>query len=111
VSGRKTITLTGRKREHTASDSDTESPKRPRQNATTRTVPIMLPRRTHIGPSRLQPTTATSHVLPSGPGWRDGMDGERDGLDEMISGLKNGSIQDGEQVSRGQSGIELTSDR
>jgi len=29
----------------------------------------------------------------------------------MISGLKNGSIQDGEQVSRGQSGIELTSDR
>ena len=84
------------KREHTAPDSETESPKRPRQNAATRSIASILDRQ-QTGP-KVHPTTATSHVLPSGPGWQDGVDGERDGLDEMISGLKNRNIRDDEET-------------
>ena len=86
------------KRLPTASDSDTESPKRPRQNMTTRAIPVIFPRQSRSGPLRIASTVATSHALPVGPGWKDGLNGERDGLDEIISGLKNGSIRNDEQL-------------
>jgi hypothetical protein len=66
------ITADIRKREHTASDSETESP-RARLRARS---PQSSPPRTHL----------TSHVVPSGPGWQE-PGGERDGLDEMINGM------------------------
>lgn len=34
----------------------------------------------------------TEHKAPKGPGWLEVAADERDGLDDMISGLKNGSI-------------------
>ena len=34
----------------------------------------------------------TEHEAPRGPGWLEVAPDERDGLDDMISGLKNGSI-------------------
>lgn len=87
-----------RKREHTASDSDTESPRKPRNLHTTKSAILPLkavsaPRIT-AGPSRLSrvSTIATSHALPSGPGWEITPQGEQDGLDEMISGVVNGTV-------------------
>jgi DNA polymerase lambda len=34
----------------------------------------------------------TEHEAPKGPGWLEVAEDERDGLDDMISGLKNGSV-------------------
>ena len=60
-------------------------------------IPTVLPR-PRTGPSRYQPSNATIHRVPVGPGWKDSAEGDRDGLDEMISGLKNGSIQENDKV-------------
>ena len=87
-----------RKREHTASDSDTESPRKPRQIPTTRSAILPMKAvsrpRTMAGPSKLSrmSTIATSHALPSGPGWEVSPRSEQDGLDEMISGIVNGTV-------------------
>jgi hypothetical protein len=40
----------------------------------------------------------TEHEAPGGPGWIDVPAEDRDGLDDMITGLKNGSVPEEEQV-------------
>lgn len=57
-------------------------------------IPPRPPSRKLYAKPNIQPTIATKHELPSGPGWLDVGASDRDGLDEMISGLKNGSISD-----------------
>ena len=47
---------------------------------------------------KTEPTIATDHNLPSGPGWQDVGGSDRDALDEMISGLKEGNINESDEV-------------
>jgi hypothetical protein len=42
------------------------------------------------------PAVQTDHELHGGPGWVDVPTDERDGLDDMISGLKSGSLPEEE---------------
>lgn len=41
----------------------------------------------------------TKHEASKGPGWLDVAVSERDGLDDMISGLKDGSLEEEEAES------------
>ncbi|WVQ94837.1 hypothetical protein IAU59_001920 [Kwoniella sp. CBS 9459] len=101
-----------RKREPTASDSDTEeSAKRTRLTQARSitlfpTVPEDLP-----GPSKTRledATAATDHALPSGPGWQKAGTDDRDALDEMIDGVKEGSLSDPEASDEeGDKGIPI----
>ena len=97
-----------RKREHTASDSDTESPRKTRRAPLSRdNFALRITRQTttsHVlaGPSRATrpmdvPNVATEHRLPSGPGWEVPPENDQDGLDEFMSGLKNGTIQEDDE--------------
>lgn len=88
-----------KKREHTASDSDTESPRKPRRAPLARGS-IGLSRSTlAINPLlKGQPSIATSHAIPSGPGWQIAPKEGQDALDEMISGVMNGTVHDEDQV-------------
>ncbi|WRT70085.1 uncharacterized protein IL334_007079 [Kwoniella shivajii] len=102
-----------RKREPTASDSDTEesSKKRSRIGQTKSfTLFPPVPERCEenanakSGPSRLKSmdnldiSVATEHALPSGPGWKTAAEGERDALDEMIEGIVKGSLDVPEDI-------------
>ena len=88
-------TSISRKRAHTPTDSDTESPRKPKK------IPPMRGKsgtiRDVAGPSRRglhgASTTATTHTLPTGPGWEVIPHGTTDGLDELISGVVNGTIE------------------
>lgn len=44
-------------------------------------------------PSSEPDRIATRHDVPSGPGWIEVNNSMQDGLDEMIIGVKNGSIE------------------
>ncbi|ORX39393.1 hypothetical protein BD324DRAFT_577128 [Kockovaella imperatae] len=81
-----------RKRPETASDSDTESSKRPHRGPGLRTASALLSRSRRDR----QMDVATNHTLPSGLGWEDAPEGEADGLDALISGVKNGTASDDE---------------
>lgn len=95
-----------RRREHTASDSDTESPfKRPKLPVAARpksksAFPAL--RQTSSGH---EPTVDTVHVLPSGPAWERIDAIQQDGLDVMITGILSGGhdeeadSEEGEDVS------------
>lgn len=84
-----------KKREHTASDSDTESPRKNRRAPVSRSI-IGLSRSAIAANPLLrgQSSIATTHALPSGPGWEIAPEGAQDGLDEMISGVVNGTIEE-----------------
>ncbi len=115
--------LPHRKREHTASESETDSQKRSRPPLSIPpTVPILpaileaenLPpltvtinRPISRGAGNDASRTATKHDLPQGPGWIQVEDEEKDGLDEMITGVKQGGIL--EEVSHSfKSGLSVT---
>ncbi|WVR09566.1 hypothetical protein IAU60_006635 [Kwoniella sp. DSM 27419] len=99
-----------RKREPTASDSDTEESLRKKNRlAQTRSVTLFPPviekpePDIQVGSSGHQGergeregTVATEHQLPSGPGWSKAKRGERDALDIMIEGVIDGSVSDPE---------------
>jgi hypothetical protein len=88
----------------TASDSDTESPAK--STRPPKAVHAELSRISGIGikkhKSDWTKSTAqsvhTEHEAPGGPGWIDVAAEDRDGLDDMITGLKNGSVPEEEQV-------------
>ncbi|OCF34187.1 hypothetical protein I316_04137 [Kwoniella heveanensis BCC8398] len=87
-----------RKREPTASDSDTEESGKRNRLTQARSITLFPPvPENPPGPSRVRSidvTVATEHALPSGPGWQKaGMD-SRDALDEMIDGVVEGSLSD-----------------
>nr|XP_031861606.1 uncharacterized protein CI109_002836 [Kwoniella shandongensis]KAA5528678.1 hypothetical protein CI109_002836 [Kwoniella shandongensis] len=98
-----------RKREPTASDSDTEeSSKKKTRAAETRSMTIFppVPEREAV-PVPVQPIVepstrelprgvATRHLVADGPGWSKAAKGERDALDEMIEGVIEGSLSDPE---------------
>jgi len=85
-----------RKRLPTASDSDTESPaKIPRLPSAVHAELARIPALKKPQKSKsdwVLPAVHTDHDLHGGPGWVDVSADKRDGLDDMISGLKNGSI-------------------
>jgi DNA polymerase lambda len=99
-----------RRREHTASDSETESSKRQRPY-TTRSAPnikaffVSSPepesetlgeRKRHSSPAKMTSPTKdnrTVHEAPRGPGWIEGPSGDRDGLDDLISGIQSGEVE------------------
>ncbi|WVF67238.1 hypothetical protein IAT40_001986 [Kwoniella sp. CBS 6097] len=89
-----------RKREPTASDSDTEESAKRTRLTQARSITVFPPVLENLpGPSRTQPldvTVATEHALPSGPGWHQAKTDDRDALDEMIDGVKEGSLSDPE---------------
>ncbi|KAK8853367.1 hypothetical protein IAR55_004071 [Kwoniella newhampshirensis] len=100
-----------RKREPTASDSDTEeSSKKKARAADTRSMTIFPPvpeREAEIeqpvaDPPRavimqdLPKGVATRHVVADGPGWGKAANGQRDALDVMIEGVIDGSLSDPE---------------
>lgn len=99
--------LTCRKRAPTPSDSETESSERPqRLSHAQRMVQRLSAAPTSVVPlasSRLQPSSdtgsspqdriSTRHDLPGGPGWVQVGGDMQDGLDEMITGVVNGSIE------------------
>jgi hypothetical protein len=84
----------------TASDSDTESPAKPKRppiaiHAELSRIPSIKKHKSDWNKSI--PTVHTEHEAPGGPGWVDVAVEDRDGLDEMITGLKNGSVPEEEQ--------------
>lgn len=83
-----------RKRGPTASDSETESPaKQPRGPVQLQPRPSRQPIiKKHTSDWTNLSVIHTEHEAPKGPGWLEVAADERDGLDDMISGLKNGSI-------------------
>lgn len=53
----------------------------------------------NAGPSRLNTgPNATKHDLTKGPGWEVAPEGDKDGLDDMISGVMQGAIEDDHPV-------------
>ncbi|WWD03793.1 hypothetical protein V865_001849 [Kwoniella europaea PYCC6329] len=98
-----------RKREPTASDSDTEESLRKRTRlGQTKSITLFPPviERSETngvaGQSKIHQmanmdiTVATEHNLPSGPGWEKASRTERDALDDMIAGVVEGSLEDPE---------------
>lgn len=96
------IEADSRRRDHTASESETESSKRQRP-FTARSTPALsalaTPSRValaqvvkrHSSPAKLGPEddNKTVHAAARGAGWVEGPAGERDGLDEVISGVQH----------------------
>jgi len=86
----------------TASDSDTESPAK--STRPPKAIHAELSRISGIKKHKSDwtksavPTVHTEHEAPGGPGWIDVPAEDRDGLDDMITGLKNGSVPEEEQV-------------
>ncbi|KAK4689224.1 hypothetical protein P7C73_g887, partial [Tremellales sp. Uapishka_1] len=82
-----------KKRQITASDSETESSKH--------TVPMANPKvkqpRQSSPLKHAHPTNATTHELPTGPGWKVAT-GATDGLDLMITGLMEGTVDEQEEL-------------
>ncbi|KAL1405924.1 hypothetical protein Q8F55_007604 [Vanrija albida] len=78
------------------SDSESESSERPVAKFAFR--PVLPTRSAGSLGAPLVPATrstvATRHSVTPGPGWVEPQAGQEDGLDVMIVGLKNGSIQD-----------------
>jgi hypothetical protein len=96
------ILTSSSKRAHTASDSETESPQRPkRPPSDLQQIKPPTPQKKRSNPWYAPgdvadvPTIATVHNVSTGIGWREAANGERDGLDEMISGVKDGSAERG----------------
>jgi hypothetical protein len=93
-----------RKRLPTASDSDTESPaKIPRLPSAVHAELARIPALKKPQKSKsdwVLPAVHTDHDLHGGPGWVDVSADKRDGLDDMISGLKNGSIPEETAIVR-----------
>ena len=92
-----------RKRGPTASDSETESPAKMPRGGPAHLRPLPIPDRQGPGIKKNKsdwahplPSVYTSHDAPKGPGWLDVAADERDGLDDMISGLKEGSLEEDE---------------
>nr|XP_018261046.1 uncharacterized protein I303_06763 [Kwoniella dejecticola CBS 10117]OBR83204.1 hypothetical protein I303_06763 [Kwoniella dejecticola CBS 10117] len=96
-----------RKREPTASDSDTEeSAKKRTRLGQTKSITLLsrvvegIESTVKAGPSRIRSladmdvSVATEHNLPSGPGWERASTNERDALDDMIDGVIEGSMED-----------------
>nr|XP_019044000.1 hypothetical protein I302_07280 [Kwoniella bestiolae CBS 10118]OCF22930.1 hypothetical protein I302_07280 [Kwoniella bestiolae CBS 10118] len=104
----KSVAIT-RKREPTASDSDTEeSLKKRTRLVQTKSITLFPPvselseNNAVAGSSRVQQmanmdiTVATEHSLPTGPGWDKASRTDRDALDDMIAGVVEGSLEDPE---------------
>ncbi|WWC91862.1 uncharacterized protein L201_006809 [Kwoniella dendrophila CBS 6074] len=94
----KSIAIT-KKREATASDSDTEeSAKRRSYTTQARSIQLFPPvyESTENTSIHVDATVATDHALPSGPGWQKAVTNERDALDVMIEGIVEGSLEDPE---------------
>lgn len=84
----------------TASDSDTESPakvKRPPAAIHAELSRIPGIRKAKSDWTKSANTVQTEHDALGGPGWIDVAVEDRDGLDDMITGLKNGSVPEEEQ--------------
>jgi hypothetical protein len=84
----------------TASDSDTESPakiKRPPLAIHAELSRISGIKKQKSDWTNSVNTVHTEHEAPGGPGWVDVAAEDRDGLDDMITGLKNGSVPEEEQ--------------
>jgi len=97
----------------TASDSDTESPakiKRPPVaiHAELSRIPGIKKHKSDWTNSAN--TVRTEHDAPGGPGWVDVAAEDRDGLDDMITGLKNGSVPEDEQEQAVSSHVSESSD-
>jgi hypothetical protein len=97
----------------TASDSDTESPakiKRPPVaiHAELSRIPGIKEHKSDWTNSAN--TVHTEHEAPGGPGWVDVAAEDRDGLDDMITGLKNGSVPEEEQEEAVRPRVGMSSD-
>lgn len=72
------------------------------QNRQSRSAAVKAPltgANANAGPSRLNTgPNATKHDLTKGPGWDVAPEGDKDGLDEMISGVMQGTIEDDHPV-------------
>jgi len=84
----------------TASDSDTESPAKAIRppvaiHAELSRIPAIKKHKSDW--TKSVHTVPTEHEAPGGPGWVDVAVEDRDGLDDMITGLKNGSVPEEEQ--------------
>nr|XP_019001289.1 uncharacterized protein I203_05994 [Kwoniella mangroviensis CBS 8507]OCF64750.1 hypothetical protein I203_05994 [Kwoniella mangroviensis CBS 8507] len=104
-----TPSIVYRKREPTASDSDTEESLRKRTRlGQTKSITLFPPvierseTNAIAGSSKIHQmanmdiTVATEHNLPSGPGWEKASRTARDALDDMIAGVIEGSLEDPE---------------
>ena len=84
----------------TASDSDTESPAKAIRppvaiHAELSRIPAIKKHKSDW--TKSVHSVHTEHEAPGGPGWVDVAAEDRDGLDDMITGLKNGSVPEEEQ--------------
>ena len=84
----------------TASDSDTESPAKAIRppvaiHAELSRIPAIKKHKSDW--TKSVHLVHTEHEAPGGPGWVDVAVEDRDGLDDMITGLKNGSVPEEEQ--------------
>ncbi|OXH27539.1 DNA polymerase lambda subunit [Cryptococcus neoformans] len=113
--------LTGR----TALESETESeeslPKKIRLQASVAQFYSNNPLRNAVtlstaGPSKLRDSVPhhaveTEHTVSKGPGWKQGKEDQRDALDEMIEGVKDGILPEDEIVDDEQAAYSPSDDR